>query len=159
MTEDIRQLNAVEAERALPDLVQLLQGAMASGASVGYLPPLADETAGAYWQSALAATADGSRVLLAAYHAGAVAGSVQLDLCLPPNGRHRAEVIKLLVHTRHRREGLGRTTLVLDTLRGNDAERLYAAAGRVRAGVIPAFARGADGGLYSRSTTTNCRRP
>jgi acetyltransferase len=48
-------------------------------------------------------------VILAATTAqGEVAGSVQLALVQKENGRHRAEVQKLLVHSRFRNQGLGR---------------------------------------------------
>src|SRR5204863_8169810 len=87
---------------------------------------------------------------------GALLGTAQLDLCTRPNGRHRAEVVKVIVHTKARRRGIGRAlmlaledearrqgrgTLVLDTRRGDPAERLYAGVGYTLAGVIPAYAR------------------
>ena len=67
-----------------------------------------------------------------------------------------------MVHTQARRQGigralmraveehawrLGRTTLVLDTRRGDHAERLYADVGWTLAGVIPKYARSANGRL------------
>jgi acetyltransferase len=79
-----------------------------------------------------------------------------------PNARHRAEVTKVMVHTKTRRQGIGRalmrvveaearrrgrTTLVLDTRRGDHAERLYAGAGWTLAGLIPKYARSANGRL------------
>jgi ribosomal protein S18 acetylase RimI-like enzyme len=85
---------------------------------------------------------------------------VQLDLSTRANGRHRAEVIRLLVHRRARRRGLGRalmeaveaearrrerTTLVLDTRAGDPSEALYQSLGWQRAGVIPRYARSANG--------------
>ena len=42
---------------------------------------------------------------------------------------------------------LGRTTLVLDTRQGDPSERLYRALGWERGGVIPRYARSADGKL------------
>jgi len=65
---------------------------------------------------------------------------VQLALATQPNAQHRAEVQKLMVHTRARRQGIGqalmtaveviaraagRTLLVLDTRRGDGSEQLY----------------------------------
>ena len=67
-----------------------------------------------------------------------------------------------MVHTQARRQGIGRallraveaearrrgrTTLVLDTRRGDRAERLYAGVGWTLAGLIPNYARSADGRL------------
>ena len=43
----------------------------------------------------------------------------------------------------------GRTLLVLDTVTGSDAERLYASLGWQRCGVIPNYALWPGGGLCS----------
>ena len=92
--------------------------------------------------------------------AGEVVGSVQLDLSPKQNGRHRAEVQKLLVLARCRRRGIarelmrgieaqakqaGRTLLVLDTESGSDAVPFYDSQGWERCGSIPDFALSADG--------------
>src|SRR5262249_3456026 len=105
----------------------------------------------------------GSRLLWIAREPDrAVSGSVQLDLETRPNGTHRAEIMKLMVHSARRRRGigralmlaaesearrLGRTTLVLDTRAGDTSERLYRALGWQLAGIIPRYARSADGAL------------
>ena len=174
---DISRLTAPQATSHLPDLTALLQDAVASGASVGFLPPLSAEEARAYWQEVIAAVAGPHRLLLIAQVDGGVppplrsatgamvvAGTVQLHLVSTPNGRHRAEVAKLLVHTRHRRQGIGRalmlaveaearhagrTTLVLDTRLGEPSEQLYLSLGYSRAGAIPDYARSADGTLHT----------
>lgn len=36
---------------------------------------------------------------------------MQLELCQKPNGRNRAEVVKLLVHSRARRNGVGQALM------------------------------------------------
>jgi acetyltransferase len=132
------------------------------GASVGFLPPLSAADARGYWRAVLQAVSGGTRVLLVALDDGDVLGSVQLDLATMPNARHRAEVMKLVVHRRARRAGIGRalmlaveqaareagrTLLVLDTRRGDAAERLYERLGYTRVGVIPRYARSATGAL------------
>jgi ribosomal protein S18 acetylase RimI-like enzyme len=130
---------------------------------VGFLPPLDAGEAGRYWQGVEAAIENGSRRLWVAREAnGAIIGTVQLDLETRPNGSHRAEVMKLMVLSLHRRRGigralmqaaeeearrLGRTTLVLDTREGDPSERLYRSRGWVRAGVIPRYARSAGNAL------------
>ena len=101
-------------------------------------------------------------LLLVALHGAAVVGAVQLALAAQQNALHRAEVQKVMVHTRHRRQGIGqalmaaveeaagaagRTLLVLDTRRGDISEPLYLKAGYQRAGVIPCYARSASGML------------
>ena len=48
----------------------------------------------------------GLRDLFVVARGGRIAGSVQIDRDTPPNGRHRAEITKLLVHPDARRQGL-----------------------------------------------------
>jgi len=157
--------DADEAVALLPALRAVLQDAVASGASVGFLPPLAAAEADDYWASVVAALRDGSRVLLVARDgAGETLGTVQLELPTRADGRHRAEVAKLLVHRRARRQGLGRslmlalegaaralgrTTLILDTRDGEPACLLYEGLGYTRVGVVPQYARSADGTLHA----------
>jgi acetyltransferase len=159
----VEALDTVVAARRRPELARLLEDAVDAGASIGFMPPLAAGEADAYWQSVIAALGDGSRVLLGARaEDGGLVGTAQLDLCARANGRHRAEVMKVIVHTKARRRGIGRalmlaaeaearrrgrTTLVLDTRRGDPSERLYAGVGYTLAGVVPAYARSADGAL------------
>jgi len=159
----IERLGPDAVVRLARPLAELLEDAVDSGASIGFLPPLASGEADAYWRTVLPALRDGSRVLVVARGAGGeLLGTAQLDLCARPNGRHRAEVVKVIVHTKARRRGIGRAlmlaledearrqgrgTLVLDTRRGDPAERLYAGVGYTLAGVIPAYARSAGGAL------------
>jgi ribosomal protein S18 acetylase RimI-like enzyme len=159
----IEVLGAAAAARARGALVALLKDAVDSGASIGFLPPLADVEAEAYWGDVVEAVRDGSCVLLGAREPhGTLVGTAQLVLATRPNGSHRAEVAKVIVHTKARRRGigralmlaieerargLGRTTLVLDTRRGDPSERLYTSVGYTLVGVIPRYARSADGAL------------
>lgn len=157
-------LSEEQARPLLPQLVELLRDAVHHGSSVGFLPPLACETAEAYWLETLYEVGQGRRILLVACEGGEVKGSVQLALATRQNGLHRAEVQKLLVHTRFRNRGVarslmaaaeeaaraaGRTLLVLDTEQGSVAERLYERCGYTRAGVIPQYALAADGSLIT----------
>jgi ribosomal protein S18 acetylase RimI-like enzyme len=157
----IESLNARQAAPYLDALTDLLLDAVQSGASVGFLQPLGASEARAYWEGALSALSSGERVLLVALEGDGVLGSVQLGLVGWPSQRHRAEVMKLLVSTAARRRGVGsalmrsaesealgrgRTLLVLDTRRGDDAERLYAKLGYETAGVIPRYAASPSGG-------------
>jgi ribosomal protein S18 acetylase RimI-like enzyme len=144
-------------------LVGLLQDVVTDGASVGFLPPLSAEEAARYWRSVAAAMSAGRRLLWITRDTdGTVTGTVQLDLEARPNGSHRAEVMKLMVLTSARRRGLGRalmraaedgarrlgrTTLLLDTRRGDSSERLYRSLGWTFAGSIPEYARSATGAL------------
>jgi GNAT superfamily N-acetyltransferase len=152
-----------QAKDILPQLTALLQDAVDGGASVGFLPPLATEVAEGYWAGVFREVAQGSRILLVASEAEEIMGSVQLELATRQNALHRAEAQKLFVHQRFRNRGIarllmsaieaaareaGRTLLTLDTQRGSAAEQLYAKYGYTRAGVIPQYARGADGLLH-----------
>jgi ribosomal protein S18 acetylase RimI-like enzyme len=159
----IEALGAEDVARDRAMLSALLMDAVDGGASIGFLPPLGEGEAAAYWHTVAAALRDGSRVLLVARPPeGGVVGSVQLDLAGRTNARHRAEVMRLMVHRRARRQGLGRalmlaieeharrlgrTTLVLDTRHGDPSERLYQSLGWTLAGTIPRYARSADGTL------------
>ena len=153
-----------QATVAMPVLIALLQDAVESGASIGFLPTLARDEAEAYWHGVIDAIRDGSRVLLLAHEEDTLVGSAQLDLCTKANDLHRAEVSKVMVHSAHRRKGIGhalmlalddaarvhnRTTLVLDTRAGDPSERLYQSLGWVRVGEIPRYARSADGTLHT----------
>jgi GNAT superfamily N-acetyltransferase len=154
---------AAAAER--PALVALLRDAVDGGASIGFLPPLGEAEAGAYWDGVVDAMGDGAHVLLVARDAaGAIVGSAQLELALRANARHRAEVSKVMVHRAARRRGLGRalmlaiegharrlgrTTLVLDTRQGDPSEELYRGLGWTPAGAIPCYAASSDGTLHT----------
>ena len=161
---EIQTLSAAQARQSLADLVLLLQDAVDSGASVGFLPPLTASQANRYWERVFAAVDEGSRVLLAARVNGRLIGAVQLDPSPMPNGSHRAEVMKLMVHRDARRRGIGRalmasvedaaraagrSLLVLDTRQGDPSEQLYSRVGYTPVGVIPQYARSASGELHS----------
>lgn len=158
----IRRLTAEEARAAQRRLAAILQDAVHNGASVGYLAPLSRADALAYWDSIIPTLATPQRILLVAEIDGEIAGTVQLVLETRPNGNHRAEVSKLLVHTDYRRRGIARALmqqietearaaarmlLVLDTQTGEPAEELYVQLGYARTGVVPAYARFPNGRL------------
>ena len=141
--------------------IALLRDAVDAGASVGYLAPLADDDGRAFWDTVKSELAEG-RVLLGAYADGRLVGSVQLAPVAKPNGRHRAEVQKLLVlrefrnrgigtalmaAVEHRAKELGRWLLVLDTVPAQPAEKLYERIGYQRAGVVPDYAEKSGGGF------------
>lgn len=139
----------------LEELIELLQDAVRSGASVSFVRIPSKATAEAYWADVAHEVHDETRHLLVAETRGRVAGCVQLALAPQPNAAHRAEIQNLLVHRDFRRQGLGkqliyavektarrleRSLLVLDTQQGSSAEQLYENLGYIRAGVIPNFA-------------------
>jgi GNAT superfamily N-acetyltransferase len=158
---EVRRLNAAEAAAAVDALSQVLIDCVEGGASVSFMRPMTPEKANGFWQSVAQGVARGERALLVAQDAqGRILGTVQLVLALPENQPHRADVAKMLVHRRARRQGIAqrlmeaadavardeaRTLLVLDTVTGGDAERLYRRAGWQRAGDIPNYALMPDG--------------
>lgn len=161
---EIDVLTPEQASAAMDELTALLIDAVESGASVGFLPPLSRVESRAYWQTVIPSLQDKSRLLLAARVDDVVAGVVQLGLEGRANGSHRAEVMKLLVHTAYRKRGIGRalmntledharrmgrTTLVLDTRAGDPSQRLYESLGYTLAGVIPRYTHSADGSLHA----------
>ena len=163
---EVGRLDAADAERDLDALARILADTVESGASVGFVTPFSTADAAAWWRSLLPDVATGRVLLLGAWVDGALLGTAQLQPSAMPNGRFRAEVAKLLVHPSARRQGVGRalmdaidalarergrTTLVLDTQTGSDAERLYRALGWTVAGVIPEYSLLSDG---TRGATT-----
>lgn len=160
-TPRIHRLPSVSALQ-LQGLVELLIDAVEGGASVSFMQPLTHAHASAFWQRVAEGVARGERALLVAEDAQGIVGTVQLVLDQPDNQPHRADLAKMLVHRRARRLGLGaalmrsaeqmardcgKTLLVLDTVTGGDAERLYTRLGWQRVGVIPGYALWPQGGL------------
>ena len=158
----IRRLRTVDAAQ-VDALADLLVDSVDAGASVGFMHPLEKAKAVAFWRRVADGVAAGERALLIAEDESGIVGTVHLMLALPENQPHRADVTKMLVHPRARRLGLGaalmqtaeemardcgRTLLVLDTVTGSDAERLYARLGWIRVGEIPEFALLSRGGLW-----------
>lgn len=162
MPVSIGRISTEQAVALRPQLVTLLQANVDDGASIGFLPPLSAGEAGAYWQGVEEAVRSPYRILLVAQQDEQVVGSVQLDLVAKPNGAHRAEVMKLMVHPTQRRQGIAwalmlaleaqaraanRTTLVLDTRQGDPSEQLYRSLGYTCIGVIPQYCISANGNL------------
>lgn len=88
-------------------LADLLLDAVACGAFSSIALDLDRRQAQCYWQDVRMAVAAGTCRLLAASHDGILIGTVQLDLCQRPDGRRRADVQALMVHSRARRRGIG----------------------------------------------------
>ncbi len=147
-------------DRDLSTLTDVLMDCVNGGASVGFMAPLARARAEQFWRGVASEVAAGRRAMLVAEDAQGICGTVQLVLNMPDNQPHRADVCKMLVHTRARRLGLGaalmleverlaaelgKTLLVLDTVTNSDAHRLYSKLGWERVGEIPGYALFPDG--------------
>jgi GNAT superfamily N-acetyltransferase len=154
----LHQVDDVQIDALAAVLIDCVEG----GASVGFMHPLTRDRAVAFWRRVAQGVAAGERALLVAEDAQGLCGTVQLVFDLPENQPHRADLSKMLVHRRVRRQGLGaalmraaeatarecgKTLLVLDAVTGGDAERLYERLGWQRVGVIPGYALFPQGGL------------
>ena len=128
--------------------------------------PLPRAKALAFWQGVLESAERGERIVLVAedLESKTIVGTVQVILAMPENQPHRADVAKMQVHRQARRRGIGealmraaetaareagKTLLVLDTVSGSDADRLYSRLGWQRCGEIPGYALWPHGGLCS----------
>jgi len=158
MTEDVmvRRIGANEAAACVQALADVLIDCVEGGASVSFMLPLPREKAVAFWRGVADGVSHGERALLVAEdHQGRIVGTVQLIMGLPDNQPHRADVAKMLVCRDARRRGIaqrlmaalddaaraaGKTVLVLDTVTGGDAERLYERSGWQHVGVVPKYA-------------------
>ncbi|WP_044560874.1 GNAT family N-acetyltransferase [Azospirillum sp. B4] len=155
----IREIPAAELDTHTPALSGILHDCVLGGASVGFILPFTLQEAAAFWRSLRPGLQTGGRRLLGAWSGDRLVGTVQLLLAGPPNGRHRAEVAKMLVHPDARRQRVGRalmtavealartegrTLLLLDT--GSDEGRaLYRSVGFQTVGDIPGYAIHVDG--------------
>ena len=157
---EIRRLSGAEARAWLNELANVLVDCVAGGASVSYMSPFTHADGRRAFEPVIAEVETGRRILLAAFLDERVVGTVQVAHAPQPNQPHRGDVAKLLVHRSARRRGIaemlmervevearndGKTLLVLDTVTGGDAERLYARLGWNRVGVIPDYALFPDG--------------
>ena len=171
-TVAVRRLGANEASACVDALADVLVDCVEGGASVSFMWPLSRDKAQAFWRNVAEGIAHGERALLIAEDdTGAIVGTVQLILAQPENQPHRADVAKMLVHRRARRQGVAqrlmaaieevalaerKTVLLLDTVTGGDAERLYTRAGWQRVGVVPNYALMPDGAFCG--TTFYCKQ-
>ncbi|MGW0906121.1 GNAT family N-acetyltransferase [Streptomyces sp. NPDC002853] len=157
------RLTAGQLRETADDLADLLADVVEGGSSLGFLAPL-DRTAAADWWRSLAPAVAGGRLAIWVVRDGErVTGTVSVGFVDKPNGRHRAEIAKLMVHGSARGRGLARTLLataeraaadagvtllVLDTETGSPAESLYRRGGWTVAGVIPDYAADPAGMLH-----------
>lgn len=159
---EIEQLSATQAQPLLAALTDVLQGCVADGASVGFIDAADRQAIERFWQDKIDSLASGDHHLLVAWQQGVMVATVMVGYSAMPNGRHRAEISKLLVVPAARRQGIarrlmqqaeqlaveqGKTLLVLDTRSGDVATDLYLSLDWQVAGAIPWYAESTAGGL------------
>ena len=153
--ERIEALDEGGYREAVPALARLLVDAVESGAAVSFLAGLDEARAAAWWAGRAPAVADGSIVPYVARRQEGIVGVTLLILATTENAPHRAEIAKVIVASAARRSGIatrllaaaeagavarGRTLLLLDTVTGGPAERLYARLGWRTTGSVPGYA-------------------
>lgn len=171
-TVTVRRVGASDAVACVEALADLLVDCVEGGASVSFMLPFPREKAVKFWRDVAESVARHERVLLIAEDStGEIVGTVQIITAQPENQPHRADIAKMLVHTRSRRRGIaqrlmaevedaareeGKHVLVLDTVTGGAAERLYERAGWQRVGSVPKYALMPNGEFCG--TTFYCKQ-
>jgi len=155
----IERIGRDASDDLVGELASLLVDAVDSGAGVSFMAGLSLAEAASWWRQTLRASSPRA-IILIARQAGEVAGTVQLQPAWAPNQPHRADIAKLIVHRKARRNGIARelmreverlakdagfTLLLLETCKGTAAERLYQSLGWTRVGEVPHFALNPDG--------------
>jgi GNAT superfamily N-acetyltransferase len=156
----VRRLDAVDGRQYIGALADVLVDCVDGGASVSFMAGFSKSEAESFFEKALDGVARGERILLAAFDDSLLVGTVQVITATPPNQPHRADIAKLLVRRSARGQGVatrlmesaeaasreaGKTLLVLDTVTGGQAEKLYLRMGWTKAGIIPNYALFPDG--------------
>ena len=160
MTHVIRALSPAEARERRAELADIFIDSVEGGSQINFLLPMTREKADRWWDKAFPSHEAGERIILVAEAAGRLDGMVQVVFAGPENQPHRADVAKMLVHSRARRQGLGarllraaeeaaaeagRTLLILDTVEGREGHRLYQRGGWTMFGVVPGYSLEVDG--------------
>ncbi|WP_445506212.1 GNAT family N-acetyltransferase [Niallia sp. 03190] len=143
----------------LKELTKLLINVVDQGASIGFLAPLDEKEALYYWETV---QKNPDILLWIVKEQQSVIATVQLHLNNKQNGKHRAEIAKLMVVPSYQKKGIGkmllqvveeaaekndRQLLVLDTREGDPSNKLYQSFGFIEAGKIPKYALSSDGNL------------
>jgi acetyltransferase len=160
----VEMLSGTETLRRQDELASLVLDAVEHGASVGFAFPLVESDLGRYWQQVAGeVAAGGAELFVTLDERGRVVGTAQLLLEARSEGRHRAEVRKVMVKHALRGRGLGaalmsrleheaqlrgRSVLILDTSTGvSGASVFYRRLGYNFVGSIPNYAANPDGRL------------
>jgi GNAT superfamily N-acetyltransferase len=157
----VEPLEAARYEALIPELAALIIDAVESGAAVNFLAGVTPAEAAAWWRARLPDVASGiTTPFVATDEDGRVVGSTLLVRSRNTNSPYRAEIGKVIVLRSARRRGIaralmaaaedraradGRWLLVLDTVTGSDADRLYRKLGWTETGTVPEYGLLPDG--------------
>lgn len=162
MHHTITRLSPHEFLDSVKTLADLLVDTVEGGSSLGFVEPFDQSAATAWWRDQRHSVADGSLTVWTVSGPEGITGTVSLVRERKPNGRHRAEIVKLMVHRTARGQGLGKallataeeeaartgaTLLLLDTESGSAADHLYRDTGWTRYGIVPDYAATPTGSL------------
>ena len=163
----IKNLTREDILTHIDALAAILENCVNGGASVSFMLPFSPEKARTFWRGIAERVGSHERSVLACIDPqDGVIGTVQLITEQPENQPHRADVAKLLVHEKARRNGVamalmkardalaraqGISVLVLDTSTGSGAEGFYQRAGWQKVGEIPCYALMPDGEMTATS--------
>ena len=154
----VRRLTPQEFQAVIPRLGEILADAVNAGSGVSFMLPFTAADGARFWSG----VDPNARQVFAAFDGNAIAGVVMLDKAWAPNQPHRGEISKMLVHSSHRRRGVGKalldaleqsarqqglTLLNFDTVQGSPAEAFYRSLGFTCIGYIPGYAYSPDGRL------------
>ncbi len=154
--------DAAAFEKRIPRLAEILIDAVAGGAGVSFMHPLAQKDAEDFWIGQLNGIKAGSTFPVIAEHEGQTVGIVLLIKAWAPNQPHRADIAKMLVHSKYRRHGfatqlikaledrarsLGLSLLTFDAVAGSGAAKFYERLGFINVGEIPGYAYSGTGKL------------
>lgn len=160
MNHVIRALSPAEARARRAELADIFVDSVEGGAQINFIAPMSREKADQWWDKAFPSHESGERIILVAERDGRLDGMVHVVFAGPENQPHRADVAKMLVHSRARRQGLGarllaaaeeaaraagKTLLILDTVEGREGHRLYLRGGWTMFGVVPGYSLEVDG--------------
>ncbi|MEP6660671.1 MAG: GNAT family N-acetyltransferase [Acidimicrobiales bacterium] len=151
----VANMSGEEVRERAHELSALLRDGFAAGAALGFLVPVDDAELDQYWASVASEIETRRRTLISAQREIVVGGMVQVVPDTAANGRHRAEVQKLVVAENERGHGLARRLLeaaeqtarssgirllYLSTHAHMPAEALYRATGWRETGSVPGWA-------------------
>ncbi len=157
-------LDAEGYAAAAADLGVILADAVDSGTPMTFIQPFSAGDGEAWFRSRIGDVADGRIRPIVAIVDGRIEGHALVIASPSANAAHRAEVGKVAVHRRSRRLGLargmmaaiesvawadGRWLLMLDTVTGSAADRLYRSLGWQELGTIADHSRMASGRLVA----------
>lgn len=143
-------------------LSALLIETVAANGSVGFMHPLPEAEAQAFWTQALASASRGERIILGAWQGDRLVGTGTLVLAMAPSQPHRAELTKVMAAQSARDSGVGaeliaaleetardhgKSLLTLDAAVIEGATSFYHRLGYHSVGDIPAYAYKPLGGL------------